>query len=366
MTAGLRRLRLAMFSYRLPVGGERRGGIERAAHTLADGLARRGHEVTVFTHDPRPAGAAYDVCALPWKSFVETWIGRRATMGYLGNVLAIIPDYREFDAVVMHGDSLLAPLTGRPVLRVMHGSARREAQSATSIGRYLLQYGVYAQELLTAFWQDPVVAVSENARQDNLYIRYVLPHGVDDTIFNPQPSLRAPEPSILFVGSLDGRKRGKFLLDGFLNQIQECHPSATLTMVGANGPPHAGVTYKTGVSDAQLADLYRRAWVYASPSTYEGFGLPYLEAMACGTPVVASENPGSVEVLDAGVCGLLPADDDFARIVSELLGDETRRSALRTAGLSRAKDYSLSRMLDGYEELLFGMSAVHAGAVPSI
>ncbi len=45
-----------------------------------------------------------------------------------------------------------------------------------------------------------------------------------------------------------------------------------------------GVTYVTGVPDTQLADLYRRAWVCASPSTYEGFGLPYLEAMACGTP----------------------------------------------------------------------------------
>src|SRR4029434_5655087 len=97
-----RRLRLAMFSYCLPLAGERRGGIERAAHTLADGLARRGHEVTVFTHDPKPECAAYDVSPLPWKSFVDTWLGRRLTMGYLGNVLAILPDYRDFDAIVMH------------------------------------------------------------------------------------------------------------------------------------------------------------------------------------------------------------------------------------------------------------------------
>ena len=293
MRIGLRRLRLAMFSYRLPMGGERRGGIERAAHTLADGLARRGHEVTVFTHDPRPARAVYDVRPLAWKSFVDTWIGRRITMGYLGNVLAIVPDYSEFDAVIMHGDSLLAPLAGRPVLRVMHGSARREAQSATTLGRYLLQYGVFAQELLTALCQDRVVAVSENARRDNPFIRRVLPHGVDDTIFTPRPELRSHEPSILFVGSLDGRKRGSFLVDAFRRHVQPRHPSATLTMVGPNGPSCEGVNYKTGVPDAELADLYRRAWVYASPSTYEGFGLPDLEAMACGAPVVASENPGS-------------------------------------------------------------------------
>ena len=361
-----RRLRLAMFSYRLPVGGERRGGIERAAHTLAEGLARRGHEVTVFTHDPRPPGATYDVTSLAWGSFVNTWIGRRVTMGYLGNVLAILPDYRGFDAIVLHGDSLLAALTGKPVLRVMHGSARREAQSATSLGRYLLQYGVFAQELITALCQDEVVAVRDNARRDNPFIRRVIQHGVDDTIFTPQPVQRSPEPSILFVGSLDGRKRGSFLLDAFLRTVQPQHPSATLTMVGPDGPSCAGVSYKTGVSDAELADLYRRAWVYASPSTYEGFGLPYVEAMACGTPVVASENPGSIEVLDAGRCGLLPADAEFGRIVSDLLGDEPLRSSLGSAGLLRAREYSLSRMLDGYEELLFEMAEAYARPVSSV
>ena len=361
-----RRLRLAMVSYGLPVSHERRGGIERAAHTLADGLARRGHEVTVFTHDPKPAGARYAVSPLPWKAFVNTWFGRRATMGYLGTVLAILPDYRDFDAVVMHGDSLLAPLIGKPVLRVMHGSALGEARSATSIGRFVLQCGVYVQELLTAVCQNGVVAVSENTRHDNPFLRRVIPHGVDEAIFRPQPGSRTPEPSVLFVGSLDGRKRGRFLLEGFLSDVRACHPEATLTMVGATGPARPGVTYMSGVDDDRLADLYRRAWVYASPSTYEGFGLPYLEAMACGTPVVASRNPGSVELLGDAAYGLMPADADFIGVVSALLGDEARRAELAAAGLSRARHYSLTRMIDGYEDLLFELSHVHADSVASV
>jgi hypothetical protein len=121
-----------MLSYRLPVHGEKRGGIERAADTLAQGLAERGHHVVVFSHDERPEGASYEVRPLPWKGFVETWLGRRLTMGYLGNVLALIPRYRDFDVVVAHGDSLLLGLSGKPVLRVMHGSALGEAQSAPS------------------------------------------------------------------------------------------------------------------------------------------------------------------------------------------------------------------------------------------
>ncbi len=161
-------MKIAVISYRLPVEGEKRGGIERVAHVLADGLARRGHTVVVFSHDPKPAGAAYEVRELPWKSFVETWAGLRMTSGYLGNLLALQVDLREFDVVIAHGDSLLLSMGRTPVVRVMHGSARGEALHATSIGRAILQWGVYLQELLTAFLSPAsVVGVSTNTQRDN-------------------------------------------------------------------------------------------------------------------------------------------------------------------------------------------------------
>jgi phosphatidyl-myo-inositol alpha-mannosyltransferase len=188
---------------------------------------------------------------------------------------------------------------------------------------------------------------------------------VDRTLFRPDRRERTAEPSVLFVGSMDGRKRGRFLLEGFLNRICPQHPTATLTIVGAEGPSHPGVEYLTGVADARLADLYRRSWVFASPSSYEGFGLPYLEAMACGTPVVATRNPGSVEVLGNGAYGLMPPDSEFARSVADLLEDETGRAVLTAAGLKRADEYSLDRMLDGYEQMLMDMSALHARTVAS-
>ncbi len=358
-------LRLAVFSYGLPVRGLKRGGIERVAHTLADGLARRGHDVVVFTHDPKPECAAYEVRDLPWKGFVNTWLGRRLTMGYLGNVLAVLPDYREFDAIISHGDSLLAPLAGKPILRVMHGSALGEARSAESLGRAALQLGIYVQELLTAVLQNGVVAVSENTRRDNPFVAHVIPHGVDSQVFSPFPESRSTEPSLLFVGTLGGRKRGRFLLDEFLRVVRRDHPNASLTIVGSDGPAHEGVTYVTGVTDEGLAALYRRAWVYSSPSSYEGFGLPYLEAMACGTPVVATANPGSVEVLGDGEYGLLPADSEFASKVSALLSDASARASLSAKGLDRARAHSLSTTLSRYEDLLVELCAVHAKSVAS-
>jgi phosphatidyl-myo-inositol alpha-mannosyltransferase len=355
-----------MLSYSLPLEGRKRGGIERAAHTLAEGLARRNHDVVVFSHDPKPAAALYEVRELPWKSFVRTWTGRRVTMGYLGNVLAMVPDYAGFDAVIAHGDSLLLPLTGKPVLRVMHGSALGEARSATSIGRCVLQLGVYGQELLTALINRGVIAVSNNTTRANPFIARVIPHGVDENIFTPWPADKTAEPSVLFVGALDGRKRGRFLIDGFVQTIRPAHPDATLTIVGETGPTHPGLRYVTGVSDADLADLYRRAWVYASPSTYEGFGLPYLEAMASGTPVVASKNPGSVDVLGEDPCGLLPSDHEFAATVATLLGDGSRRGELSAAGLRRASQFTLTRMLENYEKVLFDLTGVYVKSMASV
>jgi phosphatidylinositol alpha-mannosyltransferase len=352
-------MEIAVFSYGLPVEGEKRGGIERSAHVLAQGLAGRGHHVVVFSHDPAPRDAAYEVRELPWKRFVNTWFGRRATMGYLGNVMAALPDYRGFDAIIAHGDSLLMRLTGKPVLRVMHGSALGEAAHATSVGRFALQSGVFFQELLTALTGRGTVAVSENARRDNPFIRRVIPHGVDARIFQPMPREKTAEPSLVFVGALEGRKRGAFLLDVFQRVVRPAYPNAILTFVGPPGPAMPGVTYHTGVTDAELASLYRRAWLYVSPSTYEGFGLPYLEAMACGTAVVATSNPGSREVLGHGEHGRLVEDAQFGATIVELLSNETSRRALEAAGMRRAQQFSLDQMLDRYEALLMELSGAH-------
>jgi len=358
-------MRVAMISYNLPVPGQKRGGIERAAHTLAQGLASRGHQIVVFSHDAKPEAASYEVQPLPWKNFVDTWVGRRATMGYLGNLLSVLPAYGSFDAVIAHGDSLLLPLTGKPVLRVMHGSALGEAAHATSIGRFALQWGVFAQELLTALITPGTVGVSENARRDNRFIRYVIPHGVDSAVFHPANIAKTTNPSIVFVGTADGRKRGRFLLDVFQRVVRPAFSSATLTFVGPQGEDIPGVEYLSGITDEALADTYRRAWVYASPSTYEGFGLPYLEAMACGTPVIATSNPGSRELLDDGEYGRLVDDDAFGATIVDLLRNESARRALAAAGLRRARERSLTSMIDAYETLLSTLCNAHAGSVAS-
>jgi phosphatidyl-myo-inositol alpha-mannosyltransferase len=347
-----RRFRVAVFSYGLPCPGEKRGGIEQVAHDLANALVDRGHQVTVFTYDPRPANARYDTRPLPCRTFVMTWLGRRIAMGYVGNLLALGPRYRDFDVILAHGDSLLLPLSGKPVVRVMHGSALEEARSATSFGRAALQAGVYLQELATALLQRGTVAVSANTRRFNPFIHRMIPDGIDLNTFRPDATARSASPSVLFVGALEGRKRGSWLLDRFTREVQPRFPDAELHMVTTPGPAVAGVTYHTGITTDALVRLYQYVWVYASPSTYEGFGLPYVEALACGTPVVATPNPGSREVLDAGRFGRLASDDMFAHEICGLLADPNERGNLARNGMVRASLYDIGRSAAQYEAVI--------------
>jgi glycosyltransferase involved in cell wall biosynthesis len=120
-------------------------------------------------------------------------------------------------------------------------------------------------------------------------------------------------------------------------------------MVTEPGPPADGVRYFTGLPECELAELYRTAWVFASPSVYEGFGLPYLEAMASGTPVVATPNPGSEEVLDGGRYGRLVDDSGFAPAILALLEDPRARALLTAAGLERSRELSIDRAIAQYD-----------------
>jgi len=105
--------------------------------------------------------------------------------------------------------------------------------------------------------------------------------------------------------------------------------------VDATGP---GVSYVGFAADEELARLYRGALCVLYPSLYEGFGIPVLEAMACGTPVVTSRGGATEEV--AGGAAVLVEPEDVASITAGIEEAIARRDDLRAAGLRRARDYS--------------------------
>jgi glycosyltransferase involved in cell wall biosynthesis len=160
---------------------------------------------------------------------------------------------------------------------------------------------------------------------------------------------RSAAPSILFVGTWNGRKRGHFLHELFVRTVKPAFPTAELWMVSDEAPSGGGVKWLYGPTDEVLSDLYRRAWVFCLPSTYEGFGIPYIEAMAHGTPVVASPNVGARYVLGSSQGGLIVEDDALGETLVRMLKDPVMRSRMGTAGRMRAGDFAWDPVLDAHE-----------------
>ena len=110
-----------------------------------------------------------------------------------------------------------------------------------------------------------------------------------------------------------------------------------------------GVRWLGSPTDEELKSLYERAWAFCLPSTYEGFGIPYLEAMAHGAAVVASPNPGSVYLVRDTKAGVITHDESLGTTLVNILTDERLRLSLAAAGFERAKAFAWDRVIDRYE-----------------
>ncbi len=162
-------------------------------------------------------------------------------------------------------------------------------------------------------------------------------------------------PYVLGVGTLEPRKNLARLVEAFTTLPEATRAGRVLVLVGPlgwqTGPilaaieRHPGLVRAVGhVPEAELAPLYRAADLFAYPSLYEGFGLPVLEAMACGTPVLTS--PGSALSEVAGEAALYAEPRDVAAIragLARALGDPALRARLGAAGAERARSFSWAR-----------------------
>ena len=218
---------------------------------------------------------------------------------------------------------------------------------------------------------DQIITVSEQSQRDIMKHLKVKPEQVKvvplaaDERFWPmetaeiEPILKeygVERPYILYVGALESRKNLPRLLEAYA-QIRRWSTAWRLVIVGARKwkfspifetvqrlglEPH--VTFTGYVADEHLPALYAGADLFAFPSLYEGFGLPVLEAMACGTPVVTSNSSSLPEVAgDAAILVDPYSVQEIAQAMRRILADPELAQDLRERGLARAAQFSWER-----------------------
>lgn len=347
------------------------GGVQAHIQDLALELMARGHYVNVLT----PASNETDL---------PDWVtsgGEPVAISYNGSVARISFGFRANRRVrkwirdqkldVMHVHEPLSPslsalacwsATG-PIVGTFHSSMDRSRIMAAG-------YGV-AQTVLEKVTAR--IAVSELAR--NTVVQHVggdavlIPNGVHVHNFDNVTPLdgRRDENLIAFLGRFEEPRKGFPILLKAFELIADEMPSVSLVVAGPGDAEvaleslrpdlHSRVRFLGRVSDQGKAEMLSGAGVYVAPNTGgESFGIVLLEAMACHTPVVASDLPAFVRVLDYGSAGVTFRNEDVedcARALREVLGDSRRREILSEAGFERVQLFDWSKVatsiIDVYE-----------------
>jgi glycosyltransferase involved in cell wall biosynthesis len=202
-----------------------------------------------------------------------------------------------------------------------------------------------------------IVTLSESSKRDmesKLHFKssriHVVPPGIEPR-FSPGDR-KSPTPLVVAVGRLVPVKRFSLLIDS-LAQIKERHPALRAIIIGDGYEREmleaqvrirgasSWIALPGRVDDATLIEAYRRAWVVASTSAHEGWGMTITEAAACGTPSVATRIAGHEDAIDHGVSGLL-ADDGpgIAAALDRVLSDDALRARLTAGALDHAAAFT--------------------------
>ncbi|MEV1066604.1 glycosyltransferase family 4 protein [Streptomyces sp. NPDC050263] len=308
----------------------------------------------------------------------------------------------EFDVVHDNqtlGYGLLGDL-GAPLVTTIHHpiTVDRQLELDAAEGRrrrYSVRrwYGFTVMQKRVARRLPSVLTVSGTSRQeivDHLGVRddriHVVHIGADTDLFRPDPAVPRVPGRIVTTSSADVPLKGLVFLVEALAKVRTEHPKAHLVVVGKRpqeGPVaqaieryglEGAVEFVKGISDAELVDLVRSAEVACVPSLYEGFSLPAAEAMATGTPLLATTGGAIPEVAgrDGETCLAVPTGDAGALAVglSRLLGDAELRARLGAAGRERVLErFTWARAAEGtvarYREAIADGRHPRASAAPA-
>ncbi|HEY8131127.1 MAG TPA: glycosyltransferase family 1 protein [Thermoanaerobaculia bacterium] len=260
---------------------------------------------------------------------------------------------------IADGDVLWAPHGTVPLaLRIPAVVTLHDFSSITMPGRHLLKT-VVSFDLFIGKSLDRarrVAAVSKTIAEEAVRwfgvprrLIEIVPNGVDD-FFQPG---NASGDFILFVGTLEPRKGIGDLVAVWDSLPQPRPPLVICGDPGWRVRVPRGVDVTGWVDRERLRTLYQQARIFVYPSRYEGFGIPPLEAMACGAPVIATRTGAIPDYAEGAALLVDPGDREALReSILRLLGDESLRRDLRARGIERSKQYRWDRSAKLMTDLL--------------
>jgi phosphatidylinositol alpha-mannosyltransferase len=342
------------------------GGVQNHVRDLAVVLAGRGHVVRVLAPGDDTTDAP-DYVTTAGRALPFRFNGSVARIAFGPRAVARVRRWLaegDFDLLHVHEPSspsvsLIALWASDvPVVGTFHSAMTRSRAMSSTVS--LLRP---AMEKISAR-----IAVSESARATLVQHvggePVVIPNGIWCDNFarvSPRTEWAEPGPALAFLGRVDEPRKGLALLLAAFSAIRERHPGVRLLVAGhGDSTPDddvsrggTDVTFLGQVGDGDRARLFASAAVYVAPQTGgESFGIVLLEAMATGTPIVASALAPFRAILGDGRFGELfdvgePAS--LARAVETLLADPARRTALSALGRTEARRYDWSRVVGDIE-----------------
>lgn len=344
-----------------PMIGASKSGGTRALFQLANGLIRRGHRVSILI--ARPSG----LWQFPLDPAVEI-----LTMQKGGDI------FRELWWLTRHiprdADAMIAsyyPTAYPTALAASQGRSKafyfvqgyeprffllNSNRKSPWLQRVLAKasYRLPLRKAAVSVWLQRELASTTRQQIPVIHV------GVDTDLFSPAASFEGEKSSrtVMTIGSRNpGKGFGDFV--DSMKQMAKRIPGVRAMVVtqdrhlNVNAPVPAELVYP--LDDAELVQCYRRADVFVFSSKLEGFGLPPLEAMACGTPVVTTDCRGVLEFAQDGVnCLMVPpcAPTAMAEAILAVLNDQAFAAGLVEAGLETARRFTWDAMVDRFEKVL--------------
>ncbi|MBI4790942.1 MAG: glycosyltransferase family 4 protein [Chloroflexi bacterium] len=378
----LRARRIGLNAHLLNLSGNyRSAGINWYIFHLLQNLDPAKFDFTVFLSDPR---AREHFCRL--RLVQSRWPTHRPVARICWEQFVLPLALRQARIELAHALAFAGPLVNSIpwIVTIYDLSFVRYPESFNAANRIYLNWAV-RHSVRRA---DRVIAISESTKRDLVAQFGASPDKVavvycgSDPTFTPSQDqrevemLRArrhlPEKMILHVGTIEPRKNIVRLLRAFARAKREARLPHRLALIGARGWKYAevdaviaaegiasDVIFAGYVPQDELPLWYRAADLFVYPSLYEGFGLPPLEAMASGTPVVTSNAASLPEVVGDAALVVSPEDEAaLAAAIVRALEDDGLRQELRARGLVQSAKFSWARAaretMDLYDAVLRG------------